>query len=138
MRLFGKSKKIVEKPKVPTLIKNSNILEKPWGTVETLADYPKFELRKITILPGQETSMHRHFNRREYWWVESGGGVVEVSEDPIKYRHKYAITSDKEAVINKGQWHKIINNSTNTSLVIVEFAIGTVEEEDIERLIDGA
>lgn len=108
---------------------------KEWGQVETLLDEDSFEVRRITIHPGKQTSMHRHFNRREYWWIKSGGGLVEISDDPSKYTQQQMITSDKEAVINQGRWHRITNNSKEVNLVIIEFAIGNVSEEDCERWI---
>lgn len=118
--------------------KSDGLVQKTWGTVRTVhEDVPgHFEFRKIVVNPKSQTSLHRHLQRREYWYVANGGGTVETSADPKLYKETHTISKGQEIVINQGKWHRIVNNSDTQKLIIYEVAIGDISEHDVERHLD--
>ena len=132
LNLFRKKPKIVDDESKLS----DGLLKKPWGSVETLTEdvLSGIEFRRIIVNPGKTTSLHRHLKRREYWFVASGVGSVEISDNPEYARQLHQLVEGQEAVMAQGRWHRLINTSKSKPFIIYELAIGDISEEDIERI----
>ena len=139
MNFFKKNKK-TDKPleSDDESTQSEGLVKKTWGTVRTVHEdvTGHFEFRKIVINPKSQTSLHRHLQRREYWYIAHGGGIVETTANPGLYKETHTISKGQEIVINQGKWHRIVNNSETQKLIIYEVAIGDISENDVERHVD--
>jgi mannose-6-phosphate isomerase-like protein (cupin superfamily) len=71
--------------------------------------------------------------RSEYWIVSYGTGKVLIGDDETNLQ-EHALKKHASATIHAGQWHQLINDSTD-ELRIVEIQYGrNCIEEDIVRI----
>src|SRR3546814_12365581 len=54
---------------------------RPWGWVEGLLMGERFQVKRITVQPGQSLSLQSHFHRSEHWIVVEGTAKVTVDQD---------------------------------------------------------
>jgi len=107
--------------------------ERAWGYYRVLHDVPGMKVKELTVNPGQNLSMQRHWLRNEYWIVQDGSAVVHSQTDsgyvlPPKTLYKY-----NEYHVPLLAWHQLTNPST-VPLKLVEIQYGErCVEEDIER-----
>jgi mannose-6-phosphate isomerase-like protein (cupin superfamily) len=91
------------------------------------------KVKELTVDPGQQLSMQRHWLRNEYWIVQSGTAAVNGLDIngqtiPAVALHKY-----QEYHVPMITWHQLTNPS-NVPLKLVEIQYGEqCVEEDIER-----
>lgn len=107
-----------------------NIYYTSWGIKETLHYARGYKVKKITVFPGKELSMHIHKLRTEHWSVVSGAATIQLSDTVREYRQNESI------FVPKGTPHQIANRSTE-DLVIIEVSIGELEYghgKDMTRL----
>jgi mannose-1-phosphate guanylyltransferase len=102
----------------------------PWGTYATLKQEDGYQVKRITVAPGQKLSLQYHHRRAEHWVVTQGQAIVQVGDEefetgPGEYRY-----------IPLGEKHRLTNIG-DTELVLVEVQVGSyLGEDDIVRLID--
>jgi cytidyltransferase-like protein len=102
--------------------------DRVWGHYDVLADYEHCKLKELVVEPGQKLSYQRHFKRSEIWFVKTGSGMVIL--DGVETH----LLPQSHIEIRKGQWHQLINNTTEP-LHIIEIQYGEAcVEEDIERV----
>jgi mannose-6-phosphate isomerase-like protein (cupin superfamily) len=107
--------------------------QRPWGGFEVLAEGAGWCTKRLTISPGQRTSLQRHTGREEHWLVVEGQGQVILGRDSAD---SVVLKRGTKVVIQVGQWHRIANGGTQP-LVIVETWMGNdLREDDIERCDD--
>lgn len=105
--------------------------ERPWGRYEVIdVEEAVFQVKRISVLPGQRLSYQRHCFRAEHWFVVAGHGVVTLDDvdRPV----------GPETTINvpAGVAHRVANTGFE-DLVFIEVQTGTYfGEDDIERLQD--
>lgn len=107
-----------------------NIYYTPWGIKETLYYAKSYKVKKITIFPGKELSMHVHQLRTEHWSVVSGTATIQLGDTLEEYGQNESI------YVPKGTPHQVANRSTE-DLVIIEVSIGELEYghgSDLTRL----
>jgi len=107
--------------------------ERQWGyyrVLHTVGDHTK--VKELTVDPGALLSMQRHWNRAEHWFVAEGEATVYTLEnDEPKFVGKYG--KHETIHIERTQWHRLCNESTEP-LKVIEIQYGSsCEEEDIER-----
>ena len=94
------------------------MVNRPWGSYEVLCQGEGYKVKRLTILPGQRTSLQKHMFRKEYWTVANGknkGTQVYVDQEEV---HRVSNTGDEP-------------------LVLIEVQIGeALSEEDIIRIED--
>lgn len=104
--------------------------ERPWGSFVNLAFDTGWKAKRLTINPGQATSLQRHMHRSEVWTVAAG--VAEVTRGNFV---STMIVGDT-LFIGAGVVHRIAN-PVDEPLEIIEVQIGDIlSEDDIERLAD--
>lgn len=108
-----------------------DITQRQWGYYRNLFEVPGVKVKELTVDPGKQLSMQRHFERNEYWLVSEGHGQINTIVDG------QIITKDiklhDEVKIAVTEWHQLVNPTT-MPLRIVEIQYGTnCVEEDIER-----
>src|SRR3546814_8988075 len=54
---------------------------RPWGWVEGLLMGERFQVKRITVQPGQSLSLQCHFHRSEHWIVVEGTAKVTVGDE---------------------------------------------------------
>src|SRR3546814_4542919 len=54
---------------------------RPWGWVEGLLMGERFQVKRITVQPGQSLSLQSHFHRSEHWIVVEGPAKVTVRSE---------------------------------------------------------
>ena len=105
-------------------------VHRPWGAYATLKQEDDYQVKRITVAPGQKLSLQYHHKRAEHWVVTQGQAIVQVGDEefetgPGEYRY-----------IPPGQKHRITNIG-DTELVLVEVQIGSyLGEDDIVRIDD--
>lgn len=105
-------------------------VRRPWGTYATLKQEDGYQVKRITVAPGQKLSLQYHHKRSEHWVVTQGQAIVQVGEQefetgPGDYRY-----------IPLGEKHRLTNIG-DSELVLIEVQIGSyLEEDDIVRLED--
>jgi len=89
-----------------------------WGIKETLTRTEGYTVRKLTIFPGKEISMHKHEMRSEHWSIVSGIATVSLNGETKDY------ASNSSVYVPVETFHRIANEHAK-DLVIIEVGVGT-------------
>jgi len=122
---------------------SSNILEKwadnrterPWGYYRVLHnDKDIVKVKELMVAPGKSLSMQKHKYRAEHWFISSGQATIyTISGASTDYELLGKYNMFDNLHFNRGEWHMLANESTE-SLRIVEIQYGSeCSEDDILR-----
>ena len=107
-----------------------------WGEFSDLFQDSAVKVKELIIEPGKGISYQRHFKRDEIWFVSKGSCNIKFGEDTDKPEQfiESVLNTDEVFTVRAGQWHQIVNNSTE-QCHIIEIQYGEeTNEDDIERL----
>lgn len=103
---------------------------RPWGWYQVLFN-GEYKVKRIHVLPQKRLSLQSHEFREECWYVVKGSGRAVRGDDVV------ALKEGDVIMIERHQKHRLINDSTDTDLEIVEIQRGTYfGEDDIIRYED--
>lgn len=108
--------------------------ERQWGYYRVLHENgPDVKLKELTVEPGKNLSMQKHFKRAEHWFVSEGTATVYTINRKSDAELWGVFTRHQHIHINREEWHQLCNES-DTPLKIIEIQYGeNCIEEDIER-----
>jgi mannose-1-phosphate guanylyltransferase/mannose-6-phosphate isomerase len=103
---------------------------RPWGYYEGIDAGDRFQVKRITVKPGEKLSLQMHHHRAEHWVVVSGTARVTCGE-------KISLLSENESTyIPIGMNHRL-ENPGKLPLHIIEVQSGSyLGEDDIVRFED--
>jgi len=103
---------------------------RPWGTYTTLVFDEGYQVKKITVKPGQQLSLQYHHKRAEHWVVVKGTALVQIGD------HEYETNVGVHRHIPLGDKHRLTNIGKE-ELILIEVQYGSyLGEDDIVRLDD--
>lgn len=110
--------------------KTHNKIFRPWGFYESIATENKWQVKLITVKPGEKLSLQKHNYRSEHWIIVSGIAKVEIDEESI------ILYDNQSAYIPLGSKHRLSNPNVNP-LILIEVQCGSyLGEDDIVRFED--
>ena len=103
---------------------------RPWGSYETVASGPGFQVKRIIVDAGERLSLQSHVHRSEHWVVVRGSAEVTVGD-------RVSILQENESTyIPAGTVHRLANPG-KTPLELIEVQRGAyLGEDDITRFED--
>jgi mannose-1-phosphate guanylyltransferase / mannose-6-phosphate isomerase len=103
---------------------------RPWGSYESVADGPRFQVKHIIVDPGETLSLQMHLHRSEHWVVVRGSAEVTIGD-------KASLLQENESTyIPAGTKHRL-SNPGRVPLELVEVQCGPyLGEDDITRFDD--
>ncbi len=103
---------------------------RPWGYYEGIDAGDRFQVKRITVKPGEKLSLQMHHHRAEHWVVVSGTARVTCGET-------ISLLSENESTyIPIGMNHRL-ENPGKVPLHIIEVQSGSyLGEDDIVRFED--
>ena len=103
---------------------------RPWGSYRSIDMAPGFQVKRITVNPGQLLSLQLHHQRAEHWTVVQGTAVVTCGEQVV------TLTADQSIYIPIETKHRL-ENIGNDTLILIEVQCGSyLGEDDIVRFED--
>lgn len=109
---------------------NHTKVARPWGFYETVDQGERFQVKRITVHPGQQLSKQMHHHRAEHWVVVKGTARVTCGEKV------FLLTENQSTYIPVGEVHRLENPGT-IDLELVEVQSGPyLGEDDIVRFED--
>ena len=103
---------------------------RPWGWYESIADGPRFQVKRIVVNPGAALSLQSHHHRSEHWIVVAGTAKVTI-DDEVKL-----LSENKSVYIPLGAIHRL-ENPGKLPLTLIEVQTGSYfGEDDIIRYED--
>lgn len=125
-------KKIVDKLKENKRsehIKHREIY-RPWGKYDSVDTGNRYQVKRITIKPGEELSYQMHHHRAEHWVIVQGTAQV------ISDGEKHLLCENQSYYIPIGVKHSL-SNPGKIPLEIIEVRTGSyLEDDDTERFKD--
>jgi cytidyltransferase-like protein len=105
-----------------------------WGYFRVLHEMPGCKVKELVVNPFKKLSLQRHFKRSELWYIAEGTARVVYQDRPSwKVTIDKVLEKDDHFLINKGTWHRLVNE-TDHPLKVIEIQYGEeCTEEDIER-----
>jgi mannose-6-phosphate isomerase-like protein (cupin superfamily) len=118
---------ILEEWKAPKTIRS-------WGYYRVLHDVPGLKVKELTVDPGKQLSMQKHYNRAELWFIADGEATVgEYSRVYPTALQTPTLLKHSTHRIPEEQWHQLAN-PYNKPCRIIEIQYGDqCVEDDIER-----
>lgn len=103
---------------------------RPWGKCDQITSGERYQVKRITVKPGEALSLQMHYHRAEHWIIVAGTAKVTIGDD-IK------ILSENESIyIPLGTPH-CLENPGKISLDLIEVRSGSyLEEDDVIRFND--
>ena len=103
---------------------------RPWGYYLSVVEANRWQVKLITVKPGEKLSLQMHHHRSEHWIIVSGTARVEVD-------NKVDFLSENQSVyIPLGSKHRL-SNPGKIFLTLIEVQSGSyVGEDDIVRFED--
>lgn len=105
-------------------------VHRPWGTYTSLKKEDGYQVKLITVAPGQKLSLQSHQKRSEHWVVTQGQAIVQVGDEEFETgpgEYRYIPLGEKHRLMNVGE----------SELVMIEVQMGSyLGEDDIKRLKD--
>jgi len=125
-------KKIVEQLKAEgrSEFKNHREVYRPWGKYDSIDIGTRYQVKRITVKPGEKLSIQMHHHRAEHWIVVSGTAKV-TNGDKI-----FLVTENESTYIPIGVVHAL-ENPGKLPLEMIEVQSGSyLGEDDIVRFED--
>jgi mannose-1-phosphate guanylyltransferase/mannose-6-phosphate isomerase len=105
-------------------------VHRPWGAYDCIDSGDRFQVKRITVNPGAQISLQKHYHRAEHWVVVRGTAEVTCDDRVI------TLTENESTFIPLGAVHRL-RNPGKMPLEIVEVQSGSyLGEDDIERFED--
>ncbi|QPG04354.1 mannose-1-phosphate guanylyltransferase/mannose-6-phosphate isomerase [Salinimonas marina] len=103
---------------------------RPWGSYDSIDSGARFQVKRITVKPGEKLSVQMHHHRAEHWIVVSGTASVTVGEKTTM------VTENESTYIPIGEVHAL-ENPGKIPLELIEVQSGAyLGEDDIVRFSD--
>jgi mannose-1-phosphate guanylyltransferase/mannose-6-phosphate isomerase len=103
---------------------------RPWGWYESIDEGPRFQVKRLVVIPGGKMSLQYHQHRAEHWVVVHG--TAEVTCDGKVFR----LEENESTYVPTRAAHRLANPGTEL-LEIIEVQSGDyLGEDDIVRLED--
>lgn len=105
-------------------------VHRPWGTYESIGRGGRYQVKRLSVKPGESLSLQMHHHRAEHWVVVSGTARVTCDD------RTFLITENQSTYIPVGSHHRLENPGT-IPLEIIEVQSGSyLGEDDIVRFED--
>lgn len=109
---------------------NHREVYRPWGVYDSIDNGERYQVKRITVKPGEKLSVQMHHHRAEHWIVVSGTARVTNGEK------NYLVTENQSTYIPIGQIHAL-ENPGMIPLELIEVQSGSyLGEDDIVRFED--
>jgi mannose-1-phosphate guanylyltransferase/mannose-6-phosphate isomerase len=106
------------------------IVQRPWGTYQSVDAGPGYQVKRITVAPGGCLSLQYHHQRSEHWTVVSG--IAHVLVGNVEEQ----LCANQSVYIPQGEVHRLENRG-DEPVTLVEVQCGLyLGEDDIVRLED--
>ena len=103
---------------------------RPWGSYDSIDNGERFQVKRITVKPGEKLSVQMHHHRAEHWVVVSGTAKVTNGEQTL------LLSENQSTYIPIGVIHAL-ENPGKIPLELIEVQSGTyLGEDDIVRFSD--
>lgn len=103
---------------------------RPWGKYDSVDAGERYQVKRITVKPGEGMSLQMHHHRAEHWIVVAGTAKVTVNGE------SKLLTENESIYIPLGATH-CLENPGIIPLDIIEVRSGAyLSEDDIVRLAD--
>jgi mannose-1-phosphate guanylyltransferase len=125
-------KRIVEKLKSEkrSEFKVHREVYRPWGKYDAIDNGERYQVKRITVNPGEKLSSQMHHHRAEHWIVVSGTASVTNGDNT------FLVTENESTYIPIGIVHSL-ENPGKVPLEIIEVQSGSyLGEDDIVRFED--
>ncbi|MEX2377234.1 MAG: phosphomannose isomerase type II C-terminal cupin domain [Dehalococcoidia bacterium] len=110
---------------------SSKRVNRPWGSYEVLLTGPGYQVKRLSVKPGQRLSLQWHRHRDEQWVVARGAARVTVGEE------EHTLGRGQSMFVARTVVHRIANISSLEPLDIIEVQTGDyLGEDDIVRVED--
>ena len=118
------------KPDHQSKLENHRKVHRPWGSYETVDTGPKFQVKRLTVNPGESLSLQKHHHRAEHWVVVKGTAKVTRGDE------EFILNENQSTYVPVSMSHRL-ENQNDTPLEIIEVQSGDyLGEDDIERIED--
>lgn len=103
---------------------------RPWGSYDSIDNGERFQVKRISVKPGEKLSVQMHHHRAEHWIVVSGTASVTIGENTE------LVTENESVYIPIGEVHAL-ENPGKIPLELIEVQSGAyLGEDDIVRFSD--
>lgn len=103
---------------------------RPWGSYDSIDKGARFQVKRLTVKPGEMLSVQMHHHRAEHWVVVSGCAKVTINNETR------LLTENESVYIPIGTIHSL-ENPGKIPLEIIEIQSGGyLSEDDIVRFTD--
>ncbi len=103
---------------------------RPWGKYDSVDAGGRYQVKRITVLPGAKLSVQMHHHRAEHWIVVSGTANVTLDGQ------EHLLTENQSIYLPVGAVHAL-ENPGKIPLELIEVQVGSyLGEDDIVRLQD--
>ena len=103
---------------------------RPWGSYDSIDSGARFQVKRITVKPGEKLSVQMHHHRAEHWIVVSGSANVTIDDNT------QLVKENESVYIPIGAVHAL-ENPGKIPLELIEVQSGAyLGEDDIVRFSD--
>lgn len=103
---------------------------RPWGKYDSVDQGGRYQVKRITVNPGEKLSVQMHHHRAEHWIVVSGTANVTIDENT------FLVSENQSVYIPLGAVHAL-ENPGKIPLELIEVQSGAyLGEDDIVRFDD--
>ncbi|MDW7748900.1 mannose-1-phosphate guanylyltransferase/mannose-6-phosphate isomerase [Halomonas sp.] len=103
---------------------------RPWGKYDSIDNGKRYQVKRITVKPGEKLSVQMHHHRAEHWVVVSGTANVTINDKT------QMLTENQSIYISVGSVHAL-ENPGKIPLELIEVQSGPyLGEDDVVRFDD--
>ncbi len=109
---------------------NHRKVYRPWGAYDSIDNGARYQVKRISVTPGQKLSVQMHHHRAEHWIIVSGTALVTINQQST------LLTENQSIYIPIGAIHSL-ENPGKIPLEMIEVQSGAyLGEDDIVRFSD--
>lgn len=136
--LVANKSKVQDIKKIVETLKQQNRTEhfchrevyRPWGKYDSIDHAERYQVKRITVKPGQKLSIQMHHHRAEHWIIVNGTARIH------KGKENFLLSENESVYIPLGEIHAL-ENPGKVPLELIEVQSGSyLGEDDIVRFED--
>lgn len=109
---------------------NQREVFRPWGSYDSIERGQRYQVKRISVKPGEKLSLQMHHHRAEHWIVVAGTAKITIEDQ------SFLVTENESTFIPLGKRHSL-ENPGKIPLELIEVQSGSyLGEDDIVRLED--